>query len=155
MENRLANTYKELEVSIFKKLLLTIKSSEFIIPMRKPLATMAGIMGTNISPKILIIYWNIFPCFAACFFNSSVLLAPILPSFINSSYTLLTSPVPKIICSCPCASNTPLTPSIFSRVFLSTLELSAITSLSLVAQCAALTILSAPPIACNTSFADF
>ena len=46
--------YTELEVSIFRNPLFTIKFKASIIPIKNPLATMAGIMGTKISPNVLI-----------------------------------------------------------------------------------------------------
>ncbi len=76
-------------------------------------------------------------------------------SAINSSYTLLTVPVPKMIWSWPCASNTPCTPVAFSSSFLFTLPLSAMTRRRRVAQCAADTMLSLPPMFCSTSEAAF
>ena len=41
-------------LSIFKNPLFTIKFRASIIPIKKPLATMAGIIGTKISPNVLI-----------------------------------------------------------------------------------------------------
>ena len=38
-------------VSMFRKPLLTIKFSASIMPIKKPEATMAGMMGTKISPS--------------------------------------------------------------------------------------------------------
>ena len=64
---------------------------------------------------------------------------------MNSLNTLLTVPVPRMIWSCPDASNTPFTPSTFSMASLSALLLSAITRRSLVAQWAADTMFLLPP----------
>ena len=58
---------------------------------------MAGIMGTNTSPSALIALWNGFPFFAAACFTSSFDAAVIPATAINSSYTLFTVPVPKMI----------------------------------------------------------
>lgn len=64
----------------------------------------------KISPKVLMALLKKF-CFAlAACFTSSLLAVPISAICINSSYTLFTVPVPKMIWSCPCASNTPFTP---------------------------------------------
>ena len=41
------------EVSMLRKLLFTMKFSASMMPMRKPLATMAGMMGTKMSPSVL------------------------------------------------------------------------------------------------------
>ena len=78
--------------------------------------------------------------------TSSFVLAVMPAMAINSSYTLFTIPVPNIICNCPDAKNTPFTPSMFSTASLSHLSLSAMTSLSLVAQCAADIKFCFPPI---------
>ena len=127
------------------KPLLIMKSREFMIPMRKPLATIAGMIGTKISPSSLIARMNTFCFCAAASFASAFELAVMPAMAMNSSNTLLTVPVPRMIWSCPDASNTPFTPSIFSIAPLSALLLSAITSRSLVAQCAADTIFLLPP----------
>ena len=93
-ENRFANTYIEDVVSIFKKPFFTIKSSAFMIPIRNPEATMAGMIGTKISPKVFINLWNTFVLAAAAAFASSFVAPDIPATFINSSYTLSTVPVP-------------------------------------------------------------
>lgn len=123
--------------------------------LRVPEATMAGMMGTKISPSVLMARWYHGALEAAACLTSS-LLAPVIPArAVNSSYTLFTMPVPKMICSWPWASNTPLAPSAFSSSFLFTLELSAITRRRRVAQCAADTMLEAPPMLSSTCWAAF
>ena len=74
-----------------------MKSSAFIIPIRKPLATMAGIIGTKISPNSLMAFINQFCFSAAASFASAFVLAVIPAIAINSSNTLFTVPVPRII----------------------------------------------------------
>ena len=107
------------------------------MPIKNPLATMAGIIGTKISPSVLIALLKIFCCAAAACFTSAFVAADRPDTCKNSSYTLFTVPVPRIICSCPEAKNTPFTPSISSTALLSHLSLSAITRRRRVAQCAA------------------
>ena len=53
LENSFAKTYTEPVVSMFKKPLFTMKFSASMMPMRKPDATMAGMMGTKMSPRVL------------------------------------------------------------------------------------------------------
>ena len=77
--------------------LLIMKSSEFMIPIRKPLATMAGIIGTKMSPSSLIALRNIFCCLAAASFASAFVLAVMPAIEMNSSNTLFTVPVPRMI----------------------------------------------------------
>ena len=77
--------------------MLFIKSSEFMIPIKKPLATMAGIIGTKISPSSLIARMNQFCFSAAASFASAFELAVIPAMSINSANTLFTVPVPRII----------------------------------------------------------
>ncbi len=122
---------------MFRKPLLTMKVNASMIPIRKPLATIAGIIGTKTSPKVLIARLNRF-CLAAAAALASSFDAAVRPEMaINSSYTLFTTPVPKIICSWPEALNTPFTPSISSTALASHLALSANTSRKRVAQWAA------------------
>ncbi len=125
--------------------MFTIKFKDSIIPIKKPLATIAGIIGTKISPNVLIALLNKFVCAVAAAFTSSLVLAVSPEIAINSSYTLFTIPVPNIICNCPEAKNTPFTPSTSSTASLSHLLLSAITRRNLVAQCAAEIKFSFPP----------
>ena len=122
-----------------------MKSREFMIPIRKPLATIAGMIGTKMSPRSLTALINMFCFCAAASFASALELAVIPAMEMNSSNTLLTVPVPRMIWSWPDASNTPFTPSTFSIASLSALLLSAITRRSLVAQWAADTIFLLPP----------
>ena len=137
------------------KPLFIMKSKEFMIPMRKPLATIAGMMGTKMSPRSLIALMKTFCFCAAASFASALELAVIPASEMNSSKTLLTVPVPRMICNWPDASNTPLTPSMFSMAPLSALLLSAMTRRSLVAQCAADAIFLLPPTLSSISCAVF
>ena len=66
-------------------------------PMSKPLATMAGMMGTKISPKVLMARLYQGALDAAAFFTSS-LEPPSIPAMeTSSSYTLFTAPVPMMI----------------------------------------------------------
>ena len=60
---------------------------------------------------------------------------------------------PNIACTPPCTSNTPVAP-IFLSLFLSTLEMSFIETLSLVMQASISSIFSIPPKAATTSFAS-
>ena len=72
-------------MSIFRKPLFTMKFSASIMPMRKPLATMAGMMGTKISPRHLMARLKIF-CLAAAAALTSSLVAAVRPEMaINSS----------------------------------------------------------------------
>ena len=115
-------------------------------PIMRPDATIAGRIGTNTSP---IGFSSFFQsgCFSAAAALTSSLVAAVMPVIArNSSYTLLTVPVPMMSCSCPLDSNMPLTPSTSSRYALSTLLLSLMTRRSLVAQCAACATFSRPPI---------
>ena len=69
------------EFAIAGNILLKPSSS----PIKRPLATIAGMIGTNTSPSVLIIRLKIF-CFAvaACFTSS--LVAAVMPAIaINSS----------------------------------------------------------------------
>ena len=135
--------------------LLIMKSREFMMPIRKPLATIAGIMGTKMSPRSLIARMSTFCLRAAASLASAFVLAVMLPMSINSSNTLFTVPVPRMIWSCPEASNTPLTPSTFSMASLSAFVLSAMTRRSLVAQWAADTMFLLPPTLSRISCAVF
>ena len=137
------------------KPLLTMNLSDSIMPIRKPDATIAGMIGTKMSPRVLIARWNQLPFCAACALASSLLTADAPDCAMNCSNTLLTVPVPKMICNCPWASNTPCTPVAFSSAGLSTFLLSAITSRRRVAQCAAETTFSFPPMLLSTSEAAF
>ena len=65
-----------------------------MIPIRNPEATMAGMIGTKISPNVFINLWNIFVLAAAADFAYSFVAPDIPATFINSSYTLSTVPVP-------------------------------------------------------------
>ncbi len=58
-------------------------------PIIKPEATIAGNIGTNTSPKALIIRLNIGCCAAAAAFTSSFVAAVIPLTLKNSSYTLI------------------------------------------------------------------
>ena len=74
-----------------------MKFSASMIPIRNPLATIAGMIGTKMSPNVLIacLYQG---CFAAAAAFTSSLLAPVRPDTArNSSYTLFTTPVPRMI----------------------------------------------------------
>ena len=85
------------EVSMFRKPLFTMKFNASMIPIRNPLATIAGMIGTKISPSVLMacLYQG---CFAVAAAFASSVLAPVNPEMLkNSSYTLFTTPVPKII----------------------------------------------------------
>ena len=63
-------------------------------PMSRPEATMAGMMGTKTSPSALMARWKgLAFCAAACL-TSSFEAAETPASLMNSSYTLLTVPVP-------------------------------------------------------------
>ena len=64
--------------------------------MKRPVATMAGKIGTNTSPNVRTARWNQFPFLAASAFCSPVEEVG-KPSATTSSYILLTVPVPKII----------------------------------------------------------
>ena len=97
MEKIFANTYTEPVVSMVRKLLLTMKFNASMMPIRKPEATMAGMMGTKMSPRVLMARWYQGARAAAACFTSS-LLPPSMPaSRIKASYTLFTVPVPKMI----------------------------------------------------------
>ena len=98
------------------------------------ISTIAGMIGTKISPSVLISLCTGFALEAATFFSSSLLLSETPAIRMNSSYTLLTIPVPRMICICPCAKKTPFTPSMFSTYSLSAFELSLITRRRRVAQ---------------------
>ena len=41
-------------------------------PMKRPVATITGMIGTKTSPKVRIARWNQFPCLAASAFISSL-----------------------------------------------------------------------------------
>ncbi len=70
---------------IARKPLLTIKVKASIIPIRKPLATIAGIMGTKTSPKVLMARLKIF-CLAAAAALTSSFDAAVRPEMaMNSS----------------------------------------------------------------------
>ncbi len=79
------------------KPLFTMNLSDSIMPIRKPDATIAGMIGTKISPSVLIARWNQLPFRAPCAFASSLLTAAAPDCAMNSSYTLFTVPVPKMI----------------------------------------------------------
>ena len=84
-------------MSIFRNPLFTMKFRASMIPMRNPLATMAGMIGTKMSPSVLMacLYHG---CFAVAAAFASSVLAPVRPEMLkNSSYTLLTTPVPRMI----------------------------------------------------------
>ena len=68
-----------------------------MIPIKKPLATMAGMIGTKISPNSLMAFINQFCFSVAASFASAFVLAVIPAIAINSSNTLFTVPVPRII----------------------------------------------------------
>ena len=65
-------------------------------PMKRPVATITGMIGTKTSPKVRIARWNQFPCLAASAFMSSLDDVG-KPSATTSSYILFTVPVPKMI----------------------------------------------------------
>ena len=68
-----------------------------MIPIRNPLATMAGMIGTKMSPRSLIALINIF-CFCTAASLASALELAVTPeTAMNSSKTLLTVPVPRMI----------------------------------------------------------
>ena len=54
-----------------------------MIPIRKPLATIAGMMGTKISPKSLMALINTFCCLAAAALASAFVLAVMPAMAIN------------------------------------------------------------------------
>ena len=126
-----------------------------LMPINRPDATRAGRMGTNTSARVLSSFCTGFIFLAACCFNSSFVISVMWAMAINSPYTLLTIPVPRIIWNWPPLLKLPFTSSMFSKAFRSTLESSFKTSRSLVAQWAALTILPSPPTQLNISRAAF
>ena len=65
--------------------LLIRKFNDSIIPIRKPDATIAGMIGTKMSPSVLIKRWKGFPLLAASFLTSSFVAAEIPAIAINSS----------------------------------------------------------------------
>ena len=70
---------------MFKKPLFTMKVRASMMPIRKPEATMAGMMGTKMSPSVLIIRLGR-GCFAAAAAFTSSLVAAVRPvTFRNSS----------------------------------------------------------------------
>ena len=68
-------------------------------PIIRPEATMAGRIGTNTSPGVFRIFFHRGILEAAAFFTSSLDAAETPATERNSSYTLLTVPVPMISCS--------------------------------------------------------
>ena len=58
---------------------------------------MAGIIGTKISPSVLIARMNQFCLSAAAALTSSFVPSDAPERAMNSSYTLLTAPVPMMI----------------------------------------------------------
>ena len=123
------------------------------IPISKPPATIAGIIGTKISAKPFtkrcIKFW-LLPAASA---TSALLTSPIPSNLVSSAWTLFTVPEPKIIWYCPATENCPFTPSMLSMPSLSTLLSSFNTIRKRVAQWAAVTIFSLPPSFSMTSFA--
>ena len=123
-------------------------------PMKSPVATMTGMIGTNTSANTRISCCNLFPRFAAAA-ACSFLDDPSIPSFITSSYTLFTIPVPRIIWYCPAVKKHPFTISIASTFLSSIISLFFTIRRNLVAQCATEMIFSDPPttsmICCATA----
>ncbi len=124
-------------------------------PIIRPEATMAGRIGTNTSPRDFSIFFQIGILEAAAALTSSLVAADAPVTERNSSYTLLTVPVPMMSWSCPLDSNSPWTPSTSSSFSVWTLSLSAMTRRSRVAQCAADTTFSPPPMRAAISSAHF
>ena len=147
-ETRSRNPYQSVEAKFG-----TALPSASTSPIIRPDATIAGRIGTNTSPSALIIRYQTGFFAAAAALTSSLVASDTPVIFRNSSYTLLTVPVPMMICSCPLDSKTPLTPSTFSSFALSTLLLSTVTRRRRVAQCAALTIFCPPPMMSLISWA--
>ncbi len=63
-------------------------------PMKRPVATSTGMIGTKTSPSVREIFCTV----VICAYASSLLLTPekFVP-FTNSAYTLSTKPVPRMI----------------------------------------------------------
>ncbi len=70
-----------------------------MIPMSMPEATIAGMIGTKTSERTLMAAMNLFWFWAAASLTSALLAAVMPPWLMNSSYTLSTVPVPKMIWS--------------------------------------------------------
>ena len=79
------NTNRELSVFNDTNPLLTIKFRASIIPIRNPLATIAGIMGTKMSPSVLMARLKIFCWAAAACFTSAFVAADRPDTCRNSS----------------------------------------------------------------------
>ena len=126
-----------------------------LMPIRRPEATSAGRIGTNTSARVFKSFCTGFIFFAACFFSSSFVISVMFAILMNSAYTWFTIPVPRMIWNCPPLLKSPFTSSTFSKASLSISDSSLRTSLSLVAQWAALAILSFPPIQARISCAAF
>ena len=75
LENIFASTNSALSVDRFRYPLLIIKFSDSMMPIRKPDATIAGMIGTKMSPSVLINRWNGFPFCAAAALTSSLVIA--------------------------------------------------------------------------------
>ena len=92
-----------------------------LMPMSRPPATMAGMIGTKISENILMKRWIGLPCFS----SGSGARSTALPScFCTSSHTRLTSPEPRMIWNWLLVMKTPLTASM--SVIASSLRRSAL-----------------------------
>ena len=112
-------------------------------PMKRPVATRTGMIGTKTSPSVREIFWAIDICAYA---SALLLLAPARPvPATKASNTLSTKPVPRMIWYWAAAKNWPLTPSIFSMAFSLSFDLSLMIRRRRVAQCSALRTLSRPP----------
>ena len=121
-------------------------------PIRRPPATIAGMMGTKMSLSILMKRWTTFP-FPSSF--SSGFSSNVPSCFCTSSQTIFTIPEPNIIWNWDCVRNTPFTPSrsLIASSFRSPLSLSW--KRSLVAQWVTDLILFFPPTYLMTRLAVF
>ena len=115
------------------------------IPINKPPATIAGMIGTKISAKPFTKRCNKFWLPDAASATSALLTSPIPSNLVSSAWTLFTVPEPKIIWYWPATANCPFTPSMLSMPSLSTLLSSFNTIRKRVAQCAAVAMFSLPP----------
>ena len=70
---------------MLRKPLLTMKFSASMMPMRKPDATMAGMMGTKMSPRVLMARWYHGALAAAACLTSSFVAPVMSASAVNSS----------------------------------------------------------------------
>ena len=92
LENMLSSSYQ---------LLSAIPSMAFerppSNPFKRPLATIAGMIGTKTSPRVFIALKKKFCFDAAACFTSSLVASETPASCMNSAYTLFTVPVPMMI----------------------------------------------------------